>query len=550
MNSMIRRPVGALVALLLTGAAVLAARPPVVYDSDFRGYVPVIDGIERPDLVAEAGDGRVPADPRRAARLGARSVRRHLRRGVAIPPALLPPVADRDDADGSWRWRRKVAIVTQIQVLDETERPVEGARVYRYYDPTFYGVAEDADGARLVGFLRFLPAPNPALGLLEAIAENERTWRDDGFAPVAAAPADFDHRTSPFVRPRAEDLGPSLEFVGTTDAAGSVRVVSGLFNVRERRRFPRAVVPSAIRVGFIVVREGYQPGLSERRFERGGVRESRRVLLIRDRGHAVLLSREFELTERLVDGLAAREEISPERVVGELDRLLARIDDLLYRVDDAWRDRVRAEARTALFDRLFRRGADAWRRALLAWWLTERPDDAVAHWRLARLAAARAGVRFDRATVFIPRTELPDDERRRAMLSSAEEHLERARRLAPRLLAVYPLLDELLARKGGEAAGRARLLRRGLAETPFNPWLRGRLAALLLAGGNETAALDHLRYSTVLMPRWHADLALAEALAQHDWQRGLVERAGMWSFWATGRLPEDLYPRPVRSLRR
>ncbi|RMF74455.1 MAG: hypothetical protein D6738_06305 [Acidobacteria bacterium] len=547
MNPGMRWCVALVLALAMAPAGRAASRPRVVHDGEFRGYAPVVDGVERPDLVAGDDAGRIPEDPRRAARRAARALRRLARDGGTVPEALRVPGEPRRPG---WRWRRRVAIRTTLEVVDETERPVAGARVYRYYDPTFYGVNEDADGARLVGFLRFLPAPNPALELLEAVAVNERTWRDLGFAPVAAAPADFDHRTSPFVRPRAEDVAPALEYLGTTDEAGTLEAVSGLFNVRDPRRFPRAVVPSAIRVGFIVVREGYQPGLTERRFERGGVRETRRIELIRDRGHPVFLARDFELAERLVDGLAARVELPADEALDGFDRITTRVDELVYRVPEAWRDAVRARARGALFDRLMRRAPDRWREPLLERHLARHPDDAVSRWRLARRLARRAGVRFDRRPLFLPRTEVPDVATRRALLDRAIDELERARVASPRLLAVYPLLDELRARRGDPAADRMRDLRRTLAVVPFAPWVRGRMAALLLDSGRELEALDHLRFATVTLPLWHVDLALAEALAQRDWRRGLVERAGMWAVWATGRVPEDLYPRPRRSDRR
>lgn len=536
-----RTPV-VLIALLLALAALAghseASGPPVVYDGEFGGYVPIVDGIERPDLVAEKREGRVPENARRAEREARRALRRALRRGSTIPEELLPRVRSERDLRVSRRWKRRHAIQTTLHVKDDAGFALSGARVYRYYDPSFYAVNEDTRGARLVGRFRMLPYSYPAMSALAALERHEEHWRLDGHVPVIAGHPDMEHDDNPFAPSRVREPNPPLEFVGTTDSGGELRVLSGVFNMRDDDRFPRAIVPSALRVGFVVVADGYAPAFSEQRFEEGGVREERTIQLYRGRGHELLLSREFRVSLHLVESIDVSVARTFPEIEGPLDDLLERLDLQSARVasgDEEWASRA---ARSQLLIALMRRAAPRHRLPLARRLLALAPEDAGRRYRVARLLVAPESPPGDVPTIS------PDSSE--DALREALTLLESARESDPAFLPLYPLLDALLARREADTAERLRHVRRLLAERPFDPWGRARAAELLLRAERGVEAFDHLRFTRVTMPGRDADRELARALAEHYWKLGLVEKSGFFPFIATGRVPEDPYLRPAQ----
>ncbi len=511
-----------LATLGLAPGAAGAATIPVVYDSEFQGYVPIVDGIERPDLVALNRQGRVPEEARDAEREARRTLRRALRRGTTLPPELtiIP-----GEVEPGRRFMRRVAVITDLEILDDDGHAIEGARVYRYYDPSFYAINEDAGGARLAGFLRYMPRSNPAMDHLASIARHERFWLDTGHAAVSASLPDIDHRRNPFARAGARGLGPAIEYLGRTDSAGTLRSVSGIFNLRDRERFPHAIVPSTIRIGFVVVAPGFAPAFSEARFREGGVREARRIALLRGPGHEVLGSQDLRVAERIVDVADLAGDDAETRVLATIDEALRRIDGYAARVPQEMRARATLIARLSIIERLYRRAPPALRETLARRALDEAPTDPTALVRVAMLLAAAPDATAD-------------------ALAEAERLVEIARREDTLFLPAYALHDALLARRQAPANERLRLHRRLLAVTPFSPWCRSQLATLLLDAGNAAEAFDHLRYTPAALVGLGGERDLARALADHYWRQGLVEKAGLWPFLLTGRPPEDPALRP------
>jgi hypothetical protein len=505
---------GALLALLAAELSPApAAREPisVIYDGEYGGYVPVVRGIERPDLAAASPGGQLPSSPRIAKRRawwGLARERRAGRTGTA-PPA--PP----GTADPSRRWERRVGITTQFWVLDGEGLPVAGARIYRYTDPAFYAVNDDDTGARLFAHYRYLPYPYAKERALADVLAHDETFQDYGFAPVAAVGPDIDERANPFVRDRVEPAAPPLEYVGSTDATGALRAVSGIFNLLDPEKFPRAVAPSAIRVGYIVVAEGYLPQAVERRHEKGGVLEGRTLILEATVDRTVLRSPEFAAALATVDRVdfadGARAAQDADAAV---DRAMAQLVPLFERLAPEGRTEAASAAQARLVARLYRRAPAAARETLAARAAALEP---AAPARLYRLAAAQAG-------------------------SVREEALTTARAaqaLDPQFLPVYALLDELLALERAPAADRLRLTQQALAAQPFDRRARGRSASLLLELKKDVEAFDHLRYTYACTPGLGGDRELAKRLADYYWRMGLPEKAGAYLWMLTGRVPED-----------
>jgi hypothetical protein len=518
-------PCGLVAFLLLAAASPVFADVPAVYDSEFAGYVPIVDGIQRPDLAAVEGRGRVPTDERDAERQARRELRRALRRGSTIPAELLPRSTPPDERT-SWWWRRADAVRTELLVVDAEERPVRGARVFRFYDPWFYAVNAAEDGARLVGILRFLPVPNPPDAVVDLVRRLEPTWVDDGYTAVRARHPEIDALDHPFD-------GPPVELVGTTDENGELRSISGVFDLRDEDRFPRAIVPGAIRIGFVIVADGYEPAVSVERFREGGERETRLVRLQRGPGHAIFATREFETMKQLAASFVATETDEG------LEPLLARLDGLAARAADVDTPFVQRLGRVRLLEAAYRNAPEAKRLPLARRIAAVAHDDPA---RVHRLAAELAATEGASERVLLRADPVPAPPR----LREAEELLRRTLELDPGFLPATKLLDALLARRGASDRDRLRVLRPALAHGPFVPWLRARLAAVELRRDDRFRAYDHLRYTRITVPGAGGEPELARELADHLWRDGLVEKAGFWPFIATGRSPEDPVRRPRR----
>ncbi len=524
-------------ALAAPAPSVLAAKEPiaVIYDGEYGGYVPVVRGIERPDLAAAAPGGRLPSSPqvaKRRARRGLAHERRAGRPGVAAPA----PPAERDP---SRRWERRVGIATQFWVLDGDGRPVAGARIYRYTDPAFYAVNDDDTGARLFAHYRYLPYPYSKERAVSDAVLHDETLQDLDFSPVAAAGPDIDQADNPFVRDGLGPAAPPLEFVGTTDASGALRAVSGIFNLFDEEKFPRAVAPAAIRVGYVIVADGYLPQAVERRFEAGGVLEGRTLILPEAADRAVVRSAEYAAAIAEVErvevapgtvGAGMRSDDAAGAADAAIDRAMAELAPALDRVAPDARAAAATSAEARLIARLYRR-APAEARAALAGRAAALEPAAPA--RLYRLAVLRAGAAHVAAA---PSTEpAPPDPARQEALDAARAALA----LDAQFLPAYALLDELLAQERAPAAERLKLAQQALAAQPFDRRARGRSAALLLELKKDVEAFDHLRYTYACTPGLGGDRELAKRLADYYWRMGLPEKAGAYLWMLTGRVPED-----------
>ncbi len=523
--------------LLAAGAglarAARAPRPRAAWDGEFRGYVPLVREIERPDLAVRPGDGRVPSNERTAVRRARRALRRRRRaRPGRAGPRLLPVAPGRQRKRLSRRFLRRTAVVTRLLVVDDEETPVPGARVFRWTDPSFYAVNTAGDGARLYGAWRYLPWSYPAMDAVGDAALHLGYWRDRSFAPVAALPPDGDWRSA-FFTPGVRSLPqPPLEYVGRTDDAGNLSATCGIFALRDRRRFPRAVVPTAIRIGYVVLAPGFLPGFTERRFVAGGVRETRTVHLLRAPGAPLFTSAAWGATCRLVDGLRL-EGRDPARLLAAVDRFLGNLDGELARVAEDARERVRRQARALLLDRLARRAGPGLRVPLA---------------RAARDATPGNPSRAFRLAVALAPAAVTGEARWGRGLDAGEREargiLERLVRRRPRFLPAFPALDRLLRLAGEPDTVRRTLLERLLREAPFDPWARGRVGAFLLRRGRAVEAFDHLRYARIEEPGLGGDDELGRALVSYWWRLGLPEKAGFYAFLLGGTVPEAPAVRP------
>jgi len=411
---------GSVLALLLAPAPpARAAREPisVIYDGEYGGYVPVVRGIERPDLAAASPGGQLPSSPRIAKRRARYGLARERRAGRAGAAAPAPPAA----SDPSRRWERRVGIATQFWVLDGDGLPVAGARIYRFTDPSFYAVNDDDTGARLFAHYRYLPYPYPKERALSDTVLHDETFQDTGFAPVAAVGPDIDQNENPFVRDRSGPAAPPLEFVGATDAAGSLRAVSGIFNLFDPEKFPRAVAPAAIRIGYVIVADGYLPQVVERRHEKGGGLEGRTLILSEAPDRVVIRAPEYAGAIEEIEGVefaatagAASATPAANRAV---DRALARLAPALERVAPEARAAAASAAEARLIARLYRRVPAEARVALAARAAALEPP---APARLYRLAVAQAGESRVAAAPAAAGPPTPDPAREAAQATTRE----------------------------------------------------------------------------------------------------------------------------------
>lgn len=493
----------------------------VAYDSDFGGYVPIVGGIERPDLVADEETGRVPAESRESARTARRALRRLDARAGWIPMRRLAPTLDEASREPSRRWVRRNAVVSKLVVLDDAEQPVAGARVFRYYDPLFYTVNEGADGARRFEARRYLPAPFPAFRALEMVDQLESYWRTGGWADVSPAPVDFDAWNNPWRRADPRPWRPPVEFLGETSDSGALRSVSGLFNLEDPDRFPAAIVPSVLKIGFVVVADGFHPAFTEVRLAEGGTTEERIVRLLRRDDHPVLGSNSM----RVALSMAERQPLDPQASPAEIERLLRRVDDLLLpllmRVPEMRREAAAREVRARIVDRLLVRARHAPLRILLA--------------RMAWQQTPEHPGRCLRLAVELDATGGPPAEIR--------DLLETTLRAAPGIQAAHRLYDRVLVSQGADAGSRRLNAARLLQVDPFDPWGRARLASLELQARRPIRAFDHLRYSYMLSPGLGGDEELARELNDYYWRLGLPEKGGTFIWLLTGRPPEDPFIR-------
>lgn len=523
--------------LVLVPAAVSPATGPVsvLYDAEFGGYVPVLGGIERPDLAVDEGLGRVPETARKALRR-AKSRARHDRLPEARTAASVVPGPGDAARKVSRRWLRKTAITTEFLVLDPAGQPVSGARVYRYLDPSYYVVNQDTSGARLYDAWRFMPFPFPGPVASATVSALEPYWRELGFAPVAELTANIDAEHNPWARPGAAPA-PVLEFVGRTNESGMLRTVSGAFNLRDARRFPHAVVPDAMRLGFVIVADGFLPGTTERRFASGGSFENRTVQLLLAPDHALFTSGEWLTALRAIDVLSPIDGRPVEHFEPEIARLVETLEPALAGVAETDRPAAQLEAQARLWERLGRRLSYTHQLGVARRVVDLTPQAATRLYRLALLLAHDAGVDPGDPA---PRTPIVPA----AQLEEAEALLRRAVAATPRFAPAYRLLDELLVRRGAEPDARRVLVNRLLHESPFDPWARARMAVLLFRNGRDAEAFDHLRFTYMTLPGLGGDRELALALSAYYWRLGLPEKAGAYAWLLTGRPPEDPFAKP------
>ncbi|MDQ7086947.1 MAG: hypothetical protein Q9Q13_03430 [Acidobacteriota bacterium] len=509
-----------------------AQRLPVVYDSDYDGYVPVVDGIARPDLAAR--DGRLPTSARTARRRGKRA----LRKAADAPVThrlLLPREGAPLDEPLPRRFLKRRAIVTDLLVLGEHEQPIEGARVYRYHDPSFYGVSEAPDGARLFGLRRWLPYPFPAVHALELVRDLDPWWRQSGYTAVQRASGRWSPDHHPFGTGFQALPRLPIEYLGRTGTSGTLRSISGIFDMADPRRFPGSIFPRKVRVGFVVVAEGYQPGLSELQYTQGGVTERRTVHLLKNKEHAVLGSLRLRVAALLVDGLALADR-SPEDIDRALDRFVERLEGDSARLEKTARRAALAKVRSLLLARLLRRAGAELRVPLARRGLQAEPDALAWKLLLARelIVAERRQAHWSQRVA--PRTPNRIEARRL---------LEAAIRQQPRCLPAFVLLDGLLVETGAAAGTRRAWLERLLEVLPFDAWGRARLAAIDLEASRIVESFDHLRYTWMTQRALRGDRELALALARYYWHLGLPEKSGSFVWLHTGHAPEDpLHPLP------
>ncbi len=522
-----------LLTLLLALPSASAERgPKVVYDSDFDGYVPVVGGIERPDLVVGRGDDRFPATARqgrRKARRGLRRERKALRRGRSWPAP--PPPAREADA----RWEDAQAIVTELFIHDSNEQPVPGARVYRYSNPSFYPVNESSRGSRLFGSYRYLPYAFPAHAAQSCAERFEESFRSGEKELFQAAAADLDEWHNPWLNDSASAIRLPLEYVGTSDLTGRLRVVTGLFNVRDPERFPRAIVPSRMRVGFVVLADGYQSQLSERPYERGGLDEERSLTLLHGPGFRLFGSRAYQVAERLFDAIDLAPSHDFDEIAARIDRIVETLKTLVLLNPREEQQPLLDEAETRLISRLFSRAPPQHFLRLARRAVALTPNHPGRIYRLARaLAAVDRGDDSASSRAASPET---------ASEREAEMLLRRVIELDPEFLPALPVLDELLLRKNAELALRTRVFRAALEHYPFERFLRARLAGIALDSGHAARAFDHLRYTWAATPGLGQDQQLARSLADYYWRMGLPEKAGTFTWLLTGHAPEDPFVR-------
>ncbi len=507
----------ALVLLLGLPEARAARTPQVVFDSEYGGYVAIVDGVVRPDLTLRPGDERAPFSRRRARRRARRTLRRQDGNPAAIHRAYEARLSGEARRVRS-RWLRKSAIVSQLLVLDPDEKPVEGARIYRFHDPSFYPVNESVSGRRLFGTYRYLPYPFPAEHARKLVTLHDELARLEPGVIRSGTAADIDRWHNPWLNEDAGAPSPALELVGTTNASGMLRVVSGVMNLFDEKRFPGSIVPRRLNLGFIVVHEGFTAEISERAYEAGGIEEERTVHMLAAPGRALLQSHSYRVALRLTDALDVQG-LGEETLFAELTRIVDTTSAALARVVPAERAGVRAELEAALALRLLARAPEQ-RAIALARFAAERsPNDAGRSYLLAR-ELAKSGRRNEAESLLV---ELVPRE--------------------PGFVPAYALLDRLLREREASDADRRATLEILLRNHPFDRWGRARLAAIELEAGNVLRAFDHLRYTWMNAPGLGHDEELARRLSRHFWSLGAAEKAATFVWLLTGAPPEDPFRR-------
>lgn len=506
----------------------------VIYDTEYGGYVPVVGGIERPDLVTKGADGRVPDSAKVALRRGKKGARKNRMPVVPRLPTLEEITAQARKP--SRRWLRKEGVATLFLVMDDMGQPVEGARVYRYSDPSFYGMNQDETGARLWNTWRFLPRPFSGAEAEAAAALFDEHWRAENWLTVREQTPNTDQFHNPWAR-LVPCFAPPLEYVGQTGSGGSFRAISGLFNLRDPRRFSRAVVPSAMRLGFVVVADGFLPAVSEKRFNAGGLVENRTIQLLRAPSYPVFTSMDWSVALRNIDN----DRIAPDRPVEVMERDLAgyldRLVPALVRVPEAEREQVKREVEARIWQRWAQRALGNLRVEMLRRVVAATPGVSP---RILALAQALIANEPPPSGGRPAREAIPPS----PALEEAELLLNQLTIDKPQFLPAFPLLDLLLVRRGAPDDVRREAVNRLMRVEPFDPWGRARMAVFLLRGGKVAEAFDHLRYTYLTVPGLGGDRELAIELSAYYWRNGLPEKAGAYAWLLTGRVPEDPFTRP------
>jgi hypothetical protein len=527
-----------LATLLLFAGPSQAARkadhpPQLVHDGDYGGYVAIVEGIQRPDLTAD-DEGRVASTREQAIK----NFRRNLRRlakggdGVGRHPVPHAGVPGRMGGRRQRRWERSVGIRMELFVFDHAGHPVEGARVFRYHDPSFYAYNVGREGGRLVDSYRLRPFPFPSTAAREVLRTYHERWIDAGAFPVTTADPNFDLENNPWVRWfRAESL-PPLEYVGATDATGRLETVSGVFNLLRKERFPHATMPRSVRIGHLIVADGYLLAEVLSRCREGGLTETRNVTLERAPGHALLSSRAMAAAVATAEVAGARAAEDPDGARSTLDTLLDGLTVPGALVPPDEREGSLRLGRARLLRAAASRAPLPAREGLLRRALEEDPGSAHLHHQLALTLAAMRGVYAYGSSVG---AAAPDE-----VLAQAEVEALEAIRLGPKLAPAYSLLDRLLEHRAAPVTERAGYLEALLRQSPFDRWARARLATLALNRDAANVAWEHLPFTWAAGTHLGVDIPLARSLADYYRRQGLPEKAGYYGFAATGHVPEDV----------
>jgi tetratricopeptide (TPR) repeat protein len=483
--------------------------PAVVYDSDYAGYVPIVDEIGRPDLVTHRRDGRVPESL-------ALSIRR-ARSYLAGRGSSRGWAHSRNDAPlrATKRWLRRHAIRIDLAVVDPAGQPIRGARVFVASDPSFYAVNDDGFGARLFAQYRYLPyGYSEATALADLLAHSEY-WTELRHAPVIDRTANIDERHNPWLRDDAPAPTPPLSFAGTTDGSGLLQVVSGWFNLKDRERFARAIVPDGMRLIVLIVADGYAPGVASWRFTAGGVREARTVSLLAAPFRQLFASESWVRMGMRIDHVEKVDQALIDDALLQLQTDILRLPD----EDELAATRL-AEAR--LWDRAARRSDDVELRfECLRRAFELRPEARLAY--QLGLLASQAGSTID-----------------------ARAWYRQAVAIEPRFRPAWVALDRELAAAQQPAKQRAELAEAIHRIAPFDRWARARISTAFLKSNRASEAFDHLRYTWSATPGMGGDRELAEALFNYYWLLGLPEKAGTYLWLYSGQPPEDTTRRSDR----
>lgn len=503
----------AVIALFVVGEVQAGRRDPaVVYDSDYSGYVPIADGIQRPDLVTRRNDGRVPETLSKSLKRARRTLAgRTQQRGWAYASYRQQREAPQP---ASRRWQKRQGVTLDLNVEDGHGRPIAGARIFMATDPAFYAVNDDGFGARLFGSYRYLPYSYSDATMLEDVLAHESYWVDLRHAPVQQLTADIDQRRNPWLRDGAPVSTPPLEFVGMTNDSGGLQLVSGIFNLLDPKRFPLATAPRAFRVMVCVVADGYLPSVQSWRVERGGLRQARGVSLLEATDKAVFAGDAWKSMQRQLEAIPLDGTRAVDEVAADLSSALSVLATDLMRMDQDQQSLCRSRAEARAWEQLSRRAPIERQIEFLQRAIDAEPT-AARYYRLGSVLTAATDT------------------------AAAEAAFSQALELSPRFRPAAAALDaRLIARRAGKSERRS-LIERCFRLAPFDRWARARLAALSLSSGRANEAFDHLRYTWSSAPGLGADRELAESLFNYYWRLGLVEKAGSYLWMVSGSPPED-----------